>query len=103
MPSLTAGRGVRAMQLAEGSVQSVDLAFVVNLLSLGEFKCFQDFFHLVERQFEFLDDSCHLLDGIADARGHWRFGSFPHRFRFAFGIRRCFDTAFLSRSGFGRY
>ena len=38
----------RAMQLAERALEILNLAFVINLLSLGEFKSFEHFLHFIE-------------------------------------------------------
>jgi hypothetical protein len=55
----------RAVQSSEGAFQFLELAFVINLLPLGQFQSFQHVFHFIERVFQFLDDFVDLLDGRA--------------------------------------
>ncbi|HWD91456.1 MAG TPA: hypothetical protein VG938_03820 [Verrucomicrobiae bacterium] len=55
-----------AMHLAQRSLEILNLALIIDLLPFGEFERFEHFLHLIERVFEFLDDSVHLLDGVSD-------------------------------------
>lgn len=62
----------RMPQMPKRALQGFDLARVVDLLALGQFQRFEDFFHLFENALEVIDDMRDLLDGLADAGG---FGS----------------------------
>jgi hypothetical protein len=54
------------MQLAKRALEILNLAFVVDLLSLGEFQRLKHFLHFIQRMFEFLDHAVDLLDCVAD-------------------------------------
>ena len=58
-----------AVQLAKRALQGMNLALVINLLSLCQFESFEHFLHLIERMFEFFNDSINLLDGIGNCGG----------------------------------
>jgi hypothetical protein len=58
----------RPVQLPQRALETLNLALIIDLLPLGEFERFEHFLHLIERVLEFLDDSVHLLDGVADRR-----------------------------------
>lgn len=79
-PRATAVAG--SSQLPECPFEGLDLAFVIDLLALGQFQGFQHEFHFVERVFQFFDHLVHLFDGPADG---WNFGA-----RFGFPWRRVF-------------
>jgi len=67
------------MQLPERALQGIDLAFVVDLLSLREFEGLQHFLHFIEHVFQFVDDPRDLIDRVSDAgrlRRRWRGGFF---------------------------
>jgi hypothetical protein len=59
----------RAVEVAEGALEILDFALVVNFLPFGEFECFEHFFHFIEGVFEFVDDAIYLVDGIGDGGG----------------------------------
>jgi hypothetical protein len=65
-PLLTAGT---VIQLAQGAAQRFDLAFVRELLALGHFDEFQNFFHLIHRVLERFDDLHHFINRLMDGRG----------------------------------
>jgi hypothetical protein len=54
------------MQLAQRTLETLNLAFVIDLLALGEFQRLEHFLHFVERMFELLNDAVDRLDRIAD-------------------------------------
>ncbi len=56
------------MKLAQRALQILNLALVVDLLALGEFQRFQDFFHLLERMFQFLNDAIDLINRLGNCR-----------------------------------
>jgi hypothetical protein len=62
MPFVIAG----PVELAQGALEVLNLALVINLLPFGEFECFEDFLHIVKGVFKLLDDAGDLLDGVAD-------------------------------------
>jgi len=55
-----------AMELTQCALEILNLALVVDLLAFGEFQRFQNFFHLFERMFQFLDDTVDLVDGLGN-------------------------------------
>jgi hypothetical protein len=55
------------VQVPQRALEILDFALVIDLLPFGKFERFEHFFHLIERVFEFVDDSVHLLDGVRDA------------------------------------
>lgn len=65
-PLLAAGT---IIQLAQGAAQRFDLAFVRELLALGHFDEFQNFFHLIHRMLERFDDLHHFINRLMDGRG----------------------------------
>ena len=69
----------RAVQSSQGAFQLINLALVINLLPLGQFQCFQDIIHFIERVFQLLNNLVDLLNGLGDG------GDF--RAAFAFGLR----------------
>jgi len=56
------------MKLAQRSLETLDLPFVVDLLALGKFQRFEHFLHLFERMFQFLDHSVDLINGFGNCR-----------------------------------
>ena len=58
----------RTVDPAEGALQILDFALVINLLALGQFQSFQDVVHFFERVFQVGDDLIDLLDGPGDGR-----------------------------------
>lgn len=65
-PLLAAGT---IIQLAQGAAQRFDLAFVRELLPLGHFDEFQNFFHLIHRVLQRFDDLHHFINRLMDGRG----------------------------------
>jgi hypothetical protein len=63
---------VRAVQLAQGAAQGLDLVFIGILLPLGEFERLQDFLHVVERMAQGLEDAVDLFNGAFDGGGRGR-------------------------------
>ena len=58
----------RTMQMPQSTLKALNLALVVDLLSLRQFQGFEHFFHFVQRVLQFLDDPVYLLNGIGDRR-----------------------------------
>jgi hypothetical protein len=54
------------LQLAQSAAQGFNLAFVGELLPLGEFDQFQNILHLIERLFQRFDDLRHFGYRLAD-------------------------------------
>ncbi len=89
----------RSVQPAQGALQRLDLALIVDFLPFGQFQGFQDVVHLFERVFQFRDDLVDLFDGLGDG---WNFGSaftlgqglarrlFPQLLAFGFTLGRAF-------------
>jgi len=61
------------VQLAKRAPKGFDLAFISELLALGKFDEFQNFFHLIHGPLERFDDFHDLIDRLADGRPalHW--------------------------------
>jgi hypothetical protein len=57
------------LDAAERAAQFLDLAFVGDLLALGDFNEFEDLVHLVVQFFQRIGDEQGVLDGLADRRG----------------------------------
>lgn len=85
------------MQLPERTLQRLDFALVINLLSLGQLERFQHDFHFIECAFQLLDDLCHLLDRLADRRGARDGAVFPGVPFFESGRRPGFRGRFNAR------
>jgi hypothetical protein len=56
------------VELAQGAAERLDLVFVGILLPLGQFERLENFFHLVERLAERLENLIDLFDGLFDRR-----------------------------------
>jgi hypothetical protein len=56
------------VQVPQRALEILNLAFVIDFLPLGQFECFEHFLHFIERVFEFLDHSVHLVDGVGNGR-----------------------------------
>jgi hypothetical protein len=65
------------MQLPQRSLQRFDFALVINFLTLGQFQSFQNFFHLIERMSQLINDFIHLLDCGGEAGSDRLVVSFP--------------------------
>ncbi|HTY89148.1 MAG TPA: hypothetical protein VMB80_17000 [Candidatus Acidoferrum sp.] len=74
----------RVLQLAQQAAERVNLMLIGELLPLGVFDQFQNFFHALQGLFQGFDDSHHLVDGLADGRTlrvarHWTGRFLPGR------------------------
>ena len=69
-----------AVQAPERPLQGLDFPFVIDLLSLGEFQCFQHQLHFFKRALELLDHLIHLIDRPADRGGRPGGFRFPPQF-----------------------
>lgn len=54
------------VQLAKRATKGFDLTFIRQLLALGEFDQFQNFFHLIHGTLECLNDLHHFVNRLAD-------------------------------------
>jgi hypothetical protein len=57
----------RRLDAAHGATERFDLALVVELLAFSQFNQLLDFFHLIERLFQGLDDTAHIVCGFGDS------------------------------------
>jgi hypothetical protein len=57
------------MQLAKGALETLNLAFVIDLLSLRELQRLEHFLHFIQRMFKLLNHPIDLLDRVRDG-GH---------------------------------
>ena len=85
------------MQSPQGAAQRFDLAFVRELLALGQFHQFQNFFHLIHGALERFRDLHHFINRLMDGRramlgfgtGHGHaLGQTLHAFKQRSGFRR---------------
>jgi len=67
-----------AAHLAQGALEGLDLAFVVDFLALGQFQSLEHFVHFIERAFQLLDNLGDVVDGFGERRA----GGPGLRFRF---------------------
>lgn len=65
---ITRTTAARLLQLPQRPAQRINLAFVGVLLPFGEFRQFENLFHLVQDFLEGLDDVGNLFDGLRDGR-----------------------------------
>lgn len=64
------------IQLAQRAAQRFDLSFVGQFLAFGQLDQFQNFFHLIHRVLQRLDDFHHLVNRLMDGGGAmFRFGT----------------------------
>jgi hypothetical protein len=54
------------MQVPQRALEILNLALVVDFLSLSQFQRLQHFLHLVEGMLQFIDDSVDLIDRVRD-------------------------------------
>jgi hypothetical protein len=87
----------RTMQLAQGTLEALNLALVVNLLTLGKLERLEHFLHLFQRMLQLLDDAVDLFNRVSDRRclvwphGLWRLASlFPFDTLSAFRVFNVF-------------
>jgi hypothetical protein len=83
----------RRLDAAERAAEFIDLAFISELLTLGQFHKFQNLIQLVDRMLELLGDFGRVQDGLMDGRGGGRteisgLGPLPG----TFGFRAAFRT-----------
>ena len=57
-----------AMKLAQRALEVLNLALVIDLLTLGQLQRFQHFFHFFERMFQLLNDAVDLVNGFGNRR-----------------------------------
>jgi len=62
----------RRLDAAERAAELIDLAFIGELLALGEFHKFQNLIQLVDRVLELLGNFSRMQDGFVDGRGSSR-------------------------------
>ena len=63
------------VQIPESAAQRFYFPFIFNLLTIGEFECLQNFFHVNQRAAQFVRDEIHLVDGLGNAGmllGWWK-------------------------------
>lgn len=56
----------RRLDAAKGATERFNLAFIVELLAFSQFNQFLDFFHLIERLFQGLDNAAYVIRRFGD-------------------------------------
>ena len=74
------------MQLAKRAFERCNFPFVIDLLSLGKFKGFQDLLHFIEGAPQFIDDFVDLFDGLGDGGNLGAGLAFARGLAFACGL-----------------